>query len=129
MSDPADWNLQQATAVTVAVFRVLDAALAAGGYSASRIVEELRSAGIGVTVGTLHGVGLQAIANALGLDRAAVLREALDAVPQDICTHDGCEETTCPLTRVNVAISGLLVETPLRPRSDDVTTPEGVKDR
>lgn len=49
-------------------------------------------------------------------DRAAVLREALDVVPQDICTHDGCEESTCPLTRVNVAISGLLVETPLRPR-------------
>ena len=41
--------------------------------------------------------------------RAAVLREALDAVPQDICTHDGCDkETTCPLTRVNVAISALL---------------------
>ncbi len=45
-------------------------------------------------------------------DRAAVLREALDAVPQDICTHDGCEETTCPLTRVNVAISALLDKDP-----------------
>ena len=51
-------------------------------------------------------------------DRAAVLREALDVVPQDICMHDGCEESTCPLTRVNVAISGLLVETPLRPSKE-----------
>jgi len=41
-------------------------------------------------------------------DRAAVLRETLDAIPQDICTHDGCDEGTCPLTRVNVAISALL---------------------
>lgn len=41
--------------------------------------------------------------------REKVLREALDAVPQDICTHDGCDkESTCPLTRVNVAISALL---------------------
>ena len=44
--------------------------------------------------------------------RAAVLREALDAVPQDICTHDGCDkESTCPLTRVNVAINALLSPT------------------
>lgn len=41
-------------------------------------------------------------------DRAAILRECLDVIPQDICTHDGCEEATCPLTRVNVAISALL---------------------
>ncbi len=41
--------------------------------------------------------------------RAAILREALDAVPHDICAHDGCDkESTCPLTRVNVAISELL---------------------
>jgi hypothetical protein len=45
-------------------------------------------------------------------ERAAVLREALDAVPQDICTHASCENTTCPLTRVNVAISALLDKVP-----------------
>jgi hypothetical protein len=43
------------------------------------------------------------------ITRAAALRDALGAIPQDICSHDGCDkETTCPLTRVNVAISGLL---------------------
>ncbi len=40
--------------------------------------------------------------------RASVLREALDAIPQDICPHGGCNDPTCPLTRVNIAVSGLL---------------------
>jgi len=48
-------------------------------------------------------------------DRAAVLREALDAIPQTICTggpngrHDpGCDDPTCPLLLVNNAIQALL---------------------
>lgn len=53
-------------------------------------------------------VRLRAEVERLKDDRAAVLRDVLDVIPQDICTHDGCEESTCPLTRVNVAISGLL---------------------
>jgi hypothetical protein len=52
---------------------------------------------------------IDALAEELKERRAFVLREALDVVPQDICNHDGCDkESTCPLTRVNVAISALL---------------------
>ena len=42
------------------------------------------------------------------VDRAAVLREVLDAIPQDLCMRRGCNEPTCALTRVNAAISSLL---------------------
>ena len=47
--------------------------------------------------------------------RVVVLREALDAIPQTICTsgpnerHDpGCDDPTCPLLLVNNAIQALL---------------------
>jgi len=52
------------------------------------------------------------VAQRLRKDRAAVLREALDAVPQSICTHGpGCEESTCPLVVVNAALRRMLETT------------------
>jgi len=44
---------------------VLSESLAAGGYSAGRIVERLREVGVACTVSDLHGHGLQEIANAI----------------------------------------------------------------
>ena len=46
-------------------FSTLHEALAAGGYSAGRIVERLREVGVACTVSDLHGHGLQAVANAI----------------------------------------------------------------
>ena len=44
-------------------------------------------------------------------DRAAVLRECLDAIPEGICTcSPECEDPTCPKLLVNVAISALLAK-------------------
>lgn len=46
-------------------FSTLSESLAAGGYSAGRIVERLREVGVACTVSDLHGHGLQAVANAI----------------------------------------------------------------
>jgi hypothetical protein len=67
-------HAQDSPAIATArlVFSILSEALEAGGFSSGRIVERLREEGIeGLTVSHPHGVGLQAVANAI-TDGAAV---------------------------------------------------------